>query len=141
MRPGSGAPPWPPRRSRLYRDPKQGRVLGVCRGLADYFGFNTALVRLIAVVGLIFFTVPTLVCYFLLGWILDPVPADLFHTVEEEDFWRKVRTDPGQTFAGLKHRFRAMELSLRAMEAHVTSREFQMDQELRGGNGGGGAQS
>ena len=53
----------------------------------------------------------------------------------QEDFWRKVRTDPGQTFAGLKHRFRAMELSLRAMEAHVTSKEFQMDQELRGGNG------
>ena len=69
------------------------------------------------------------------GWILDPVPAGLFKTEEEEDFWRKVRTDPGQTFAGLKHRFRALELRLRAMEAHVTSREYQMDQELRG-NGG-----
>lgn len=130
---------FPPRRSRLYRDPEQGRVLGVCRGLADYFGLNVTFIRFVTVVGLIFFTLPTIVCYFLLGWILDPVPAGLFDTEEEEVFWRKVRTDPGQTFNGLRHRFRAMELKLRAMEAHVTSREYQMDQELRGGPGGGGA--
>lgn len=131
--------PAPPGRSRLYRNPVQGKLLGVCRGLADYFGINVTLVRAVAVIGLIFFAVPTLACYLLLGWILDPVPEDLFETAEESRFWRQVRTDPSQTFAGLKHRFRAVELRLRDLEAHVTSRGFQMDQELRGGRPGPGA--
>ena len=121
----------PPRRSRLYRNPAEGRVLGVCRGLADYLGLNVTLVRFVALCFLLVFTIPTLLGYLLLGWLLDRAPEDLFASEGEEEFWRSVRTDPSQTFGGLKHRFRALELRLREIEAQVTSREFRMDQELR----------
>ena len=38
----------------LYRDPQKGKIAGVCAGLADYFGVETWIVRLLAITGLIF---------------------------------------------------------------------------------------
>ena len=35
----------------LYRLPKQGKIAGVCAGLADYFDFDVTLVRVIFVIG------------------------------------------------------------------------------------------
>ena len=31
--------------ARLYRDPEGGKILGVCAGIADFFGFNPWAVR------------------------------------------------------------------------------------------------
>ena len=36
----------------LYRDPQKGKIAGVCAGLADYFGVETWIVRLLAITGL-----------------------------------------------------------------------------------------
>jgi len=38
----------------LYRDPQRGKIAGVCAGLAEYFGVETWIVRLLAISGLIF---------------------------------------------------------------------------------------
>ena len=129
-----------PSRSRLYRRPRAGaKILGVCGGIADYAGINAGLVRPVWLVFLLMFPPPTLVTYLFLAWLLDVQPEDLFETKEEEAFWRSVRTDPSKTFAGLKHKFRTLELRLRGLEAHVTSPAFKMDQELNGGRGSGRA--
>jgi len=121
-----------PRRSRLYRRPRDSRrILGVCGGIADYLGLGAGLVRFAWLVSLVMFTVPTLICYFLLAWLLDEEPEGLFESREEEVFWRQVRTEPSQTLTGLKHRFRALELRLRDMESYVTSPAFKIDRELR----------
>ncbi len=126
-----------PSRSRLYRRPREeAKVLGVCGGLADYLGINASLVRCCTLLGLFMFTLPTLVGYFLLVWVLDQRPRDLYETAEEEAFWRDVRTEPSQTVSGLTHKFRALELRLRGIEAQVTSPEFKMDLDL--GRAGGG---
>jgi phage shock protein C len=122
----------PPRRSRLYRRPRgSAKIMGVCGGIADYLGLNASLVRFAWLVSLVMFTVPTLIGYFLLAWLLDEEPEGLFESEEEEVFWRHVRTEPSQTLAGLKHRFRTLELRLRDMEAYVTSPAFKIDRELR----------
>jgi len=120
-----------PSRVRLYRRRRgERKILGVCGGLADYLGISSSLVRGLALLSLIFFTVPTLVLYFLAGWLLDTQPDSLFHSEEEEEFWKDVRTKPTQTLSGLRHKFRVMEHRLRAMEAVVTSPGFKMDREL-----------
>jgi len=54
----------PASRTRFYRDKRNGKVMGICAGIADYTGFDVALIR-ICMIG----PVPEL------G--LDP--ADLFH--------------------------------------------------------------
>ena len=126
-------PKKPPSRSRLYRRPKaESKVAGVCGGLADYLGINASFVRVCALLGLIMFTAPTLIGYFVLIAALDERPDDLFETEAERAFWRGVRVEPSQTVSGLSHKFRALELRLRGIEAQVTSPGFKMDQDLRG---------
>ncbi|KAA9111528.1 PspC domain-containing protein [Microbacterium rhizomatis] len=51
--------------------PRQGRVLaGVCAAVANRFGWNTAVVRVLTVIGVVFFGVSILV--YILLWILIP---------------------------------------------------------------------
>lgn len=116
--------------SRLYRDMYNGIVMGVCAGIADYFGINPWVVRLVAVIGLFLFTVPTIIAYFVAGFLLHKKPADTYESPQEEAFWRGVRTEPGRTAHDLRHKFRELERRLRAVEAHVTSREFQLRRDI-----------
>ena len=54
----------------------------------------------------------------------------LFETKEQQEFWRGVSTAPSDVFGSLRHRFRELNRRLEKMEAHVTSREFEIDREL-----------
>ncbi len=56
---------------RFRRRHRDGIVMGVCAGVADYFSLDRAVVRLVALLLLWFFTVPTLLLYLLLGWLGD----------------------------------------------------------------------
>lgn len=44
-------------------------IAGVCAGVADYFSLDRNVVRLVALLLLWFFTVPTLLLYLLLGYL------------------------------------------------------------------------
>jgi len=120
-----------PSRSRLYRDPANGRIAGVCAGLAEYLGVSALLIRIVFIFGLIMFTVPTLIAYILAGVLLPVVPEGLYASQEEETFWRDVRTDPRDTATRLRHKFRELEAKLAAMERYVTSQEFELNREFR----------
>lgn len=57
---------------KLYRIPQQGKVKGVCAGIADYLNIPVRLVRIIVVLSMIFgLFVFTLVAYFALAMVLD----------------------------------------------------------------------
>ncbi len=115
---------------RLFRDKKNGRVAGVCAGIADYFGFNITAIRLLTAFSMLFFW-PILI-YILLAFLLPVKPADLYENVEQANFWREVSIAPSDIFGELRHRFRGLEMRLRSMEAFITSREFEIDSELSG---------
>ena len=117
-------------RSRLYRIPARGRVMGVCAGIADYLGINILFVRIVAIICLISFPVATLIAYFLAGLLLDEMPEHLFTSHEEEVFWRGVRTDPATTCRSQSHKFRELEQRLRKLEAYITSAEFELHREI-----------
>jgi phage shock protein C len=48
-----------PSPNRLYKDPEKGMLMGVCAGIADYFGVAPAGVRIAAAIALFLFTVPS----------------------------------------------------------------------------------
>ncbi|MBC3767538.1 PspC domain-containing protein [Neptunicella marina] len=54
----------------LYRANFGKKVTGVCAGLARYWQLDVRLVRVAAIVALIFLTVPTAVAYFLATLLL-----------------------------------------------------------------------
>jgi len=59
---------------------KQGRkILGVCAGLADHFGFSRFAVRLVALMALVFLFPAAIVAYILAAFLMDEEPEYLEH--------------------------------------------------------------
>ncbi len=125
------------RATRLYRDPRAGKLLGVCAGVADYFGFDVTGTRIVTLISLVFFMPATLLVYFGLG-ILLPRREEVSHGRESlGEFDRELRRSPQATLSATRHRFRELDLRLQRMERYVTSPRFQLDREFRdlGGRG------
>jgi phage shock protein C len=74
---------------------QDGLFLGVAKGLAEYFGWPTGLVRLIFVLAavLLFFW-PTLVLYLGAAIIMSPAPSGRLDGPDERDVWLQAQLDP-----------------------------------------------
>ena len=59
---------------KLYRSRTDSKIAGVCGGLAEYFGIDPTLVRLLFVLGLIFVG-GTLLAYIILAIVIPEEPA------------------------------------------------------------------
>lgn len=77
----------PLRTVRLYRDTDHGMVMGVCAGLADQFGFRLGPLRIIALVSLLLFTLPTLFVYVAAGLLLPDKPLRYYGSRDERELW------------------------------------------------------
>ena len=115
---------------KLYKDPLNGRFMGVCAGLADFFDVRVGAVRFLTVIGSIFFFPTIPIIYIIVGFLLERKPADLYEDERDEAFWRTVRTRPDYTMVDLRRRFREVERRTRNLEAYVTSRQFRLNREL-----------
>jgi phage shock protein C len=118
-------------RLRLWRDTDRGIVAGVCAGIADYVGVEPIVVRLVAVVGLVFFFLPTMAAYVILAVVLRPKPPALYESRDEESFWRGVNNAPADTLQGLRRKFRDLEDRLGQMESQVASGDFELHRKFR----------
>ncbi|MGH8127235.1 MAG: envelope stress response membrane protein PspC [Gammaproteobacteria bacterium] len=116
---------------RLYRDPERGMIMGVCAGIADYFGLNLTLVRIVTVLVLFFWGFIPLVVYLVMGFLMPKKPRGLYDTPEDETFWRGVRRSPSETFHDVRHRFRDIDLRMQRMERYVTSNRYDLDRQFR----------
>jgi phage shock protein C len=115
--------------NRLYRIPSRGKVFGVCAGLADYFGFDVTVTRVLVVIGA-FFSAPLIfVAYFALAFLL-PVKE-----VGDRDFsdsvQRQVRSNPHSSLSGVRYRFRDLDVRLQRLEKYVTSSRYKLDREFQ----------
>ncbi|AZG72763.1 envelope stress response membrane protein PspC [Shewanella livingstonensis] len=120
----------------LYRNPKGGKVAGVCSGLADYFNFETWLVRVIAVsILLLGGTGVVLVIYIALWMILDIKPLNLEHKEQHKDIEIKKKVwqagEPAkQALFDVNRQFNGLEVRLRRLEEHVTSDNFDLKRQI-----------
>lgn len=67
----------------LYRLPSQGKVFGVCAGLADYLDMDVTLMRVIFVI-LTFITGGAMVLLYVVLAVVLPVPGEIDDTVSEK---------------------------------------------------------
>jgi phage shock protein C len=118
-------------RHRLWRNTDRGILAGVCAGIADFIGVEPIVVRLAAVLGLIFFFLPTVAAYVILAIVLRPKPPALYASPDEEAFWRGVGTAPTDTLHSLKRKFADLEARLGRMESEVTSGDFDLHRKFR----------
>ena len=59
-----------PLMNRMYRIPRRGVLFGVCAGIADYFGFDLTVTRVLVLVGALFAFPIVCIAYILLALLL-----------------------------------------------------------------------
>lgn len=136
----------------LFRDTDRGKIAGVCAGIANYFGWELWLVRIIFITGVILTNSFFLMAY-VIGWFIlekksvtEASKNDVFRHKEEGKGWvsnveKDVKVEvkskvwqsgepPKQAFKDIHNHFGKLELRLRKIETYVTSSEFNLNQEL-----------
>jgi len=118
-------------RTTLYRDKHNGKVMGVCAGIADYTGVNVFWIRLgvavSTVAGLGGITIPA---YFIAGFLLNKKPPYLYRDEGEQKYWQGVRQSPQRTAREIKANFRDIDRRLAAVESHYVSSNPRLTAEI-----------
>ena len=119
------------RRTRFYLDKRNKRFMGVCAGIADYFGWEATWVRIGAVAAVVLGVGFLPIIYLAIGWIADPKPSMLYdESLEDRQFWKNVRVAPQRTVRDVHASFRESDRRLRDIEAHVTSSNRSLANEI-----------
>lgn len=135
----------------LYRIPSEGKIAGVCAGVAEYTGAETWLVRVIWISGLLLSGGFFLIAYFAGWFILDskPYEGSKKGKAGKSDQWKRfdskhdidqaveVKTKiwqsgepPRNAYRDIMFQFDSIERRVRDMETYVTSNEFTLKREI-----------
>ena len=117
-------------RGGLHRS-RNGVILGVCRGIAEYFDFSPFWVRAIAVVFLFISGFwPITAIYFIAALLMKPEPVIPIRTSGEQEFYESyIHSRKGAT-DNLKRRYDNLMLRIQRLEHRVTSKEFDWDRKM-----------
>ena len=120
----------PASRTQFYLDKRNAKYKGVCAGIADYTGIDVTWVR-VATVVLAFFThLLAIAAYFVIAWVAQDRPSDLYQTPDDERFWQGVRSNTKRSTTEVRSKFRDIDRRLADMEAFYTSRNTQLSSEI-----------
>ncbi len=124
--------------TKLYRIPERGKLAGVCAGIAERFGFEVWLVRII-VVSAFFLGIPFIPVLYIAGWLLLDTKT-LSQRSSKGDFAEAVKVKlkiwqqgqpPKKALNKLDSQFEQLELRLQSVESYVTSSEFNLSREIK----------
>ncbi len=121
----------------LYRDPKNGKLAGVCAGIAEYFSVEVWIIRLLAISAFLFsggFLV--VLAYIGAYFLLDEMPQqrEWQQSIYQKQHVKKRAWQSGQSaqqvLDNVNSELNRIEHEVEQMEAYVTSFAFKMDDEL-----------
>ena len=118
-------------RTKFYLDKQDGKILGVCSGIANYTGIDPLLVR----IGTVFLTIIggfpwTVIAYFLTAWLAPNQPNGLYADAEDEKFWQRFRANPNRSTADVRSKFRDIDRRLADIEQMYVSRNSTLSSEI-----------
>ncbi len=121
----------PPSRTRFYRNKRQGKVNGICAGIADYTGLDVTLVRIALIAAIVLGAGALLPVYFIAGWVADDQPREIAaDDKDERKFWQGVRASPGQSARDIRGRMRSIDRRLAEIEQYVTVENRSLAREI-----------
>jgi phage shock protein C len=121
----------PASRTRFYRDKQNGKVMGVCAGIADYTGFDVALVRICFLAAVFMSGGSVLPFYFIAGWVAPTKPRELqYDGTEDRQFWQGVRASPARAARDIRSRFKDIDRRLADIESYVTTENRSLAREI-----------
>ena len=121
----------PASRTRFYRDKANGKLMGICAGIADYTGFDVNLVRVCMVAAVFLSSGSIIPLYFIAGFMTPVKPRELaFTDREEQAFWRGVRASPARTARDIRQRLKDVDRRLADIESYVTTENRTLAREI-----------
>ena len=121
----------PASRTKFYRDKRNGKVMGVCAGLADYTGFDVNLVRVCFLAAVFMSGGGILPFYFIAGFVTPVKPREFeLADREERKFWQGVRASPTRTARDIRSRFKDIDRRLADIESYVTTENRSLAREI-----------
>ena len=111
-----------PSRTKFYKDKANGKIMGVCAGLADYTGVDVALMRVMVLFTILMSSGGAFLLYLLAGIVAEDKPAELrYENEDDQRFWRGVRANPTKSAKTIHAEFRSIDRRLADIESYVTS--------------------
>lgn len=112
---------------------RNGKVCGVCAGLAEHIGISPFWLR-IGVVILFLATGlwPVVILYFVAAMIMKPKPAQPFSSSNEEDFYDAYVKSPKFTIHQIHEKFMNLDKRIQRMEDTVTARGYDWERRFNG---------
>jgi phage shock protein C len=121
----------PASRTRFYRDKRNGKVFGVCAGIADYTGFDVTLVRVCFIAAMFMSGFGILPFYIIAAMVAPTKPVALERAdSEERQFWQGVRASPTRAARDIRSRFKDIDRRLADIESYVTTENRSLAQEI-----------
>ncbi len=117
-------------RTTLYRDKHNGKLMGVCAGIADYTGVNVFWVRFAAIASIFITGGPSIIAYFIAGFLLNKKPPYLYRDESEQKYWQGIRQSPKRTAREIRANFRDIDRRLAAVETHYVSSNPRLTAEI-----------
>lgn len=117
-------------RGGMYRS-RNGIILGVCRGIAEYFDFSIFWTRTIALI-LLFFSGfwPIIGLYLIAALLMKPEPVLPIQTEDQQEFYESYLHSRKGATDRLKRRYDNLECRIQRIEHLVTTREFDWENKL-----------
>ena len=121
----------PASRTRFYRDKRNGKLFGVCAGIADYTGFDVSLVR-VAFLAAMFMSGGGILPFYFIAAMVTPTKPHVLERVdsEEKQFWQGVRASPGRAARDISSRMKDIDRRLADIESYVTTENRSLAQEI-----------
>ncbi|HET9813696.1 MAG TPA: envelope stress response membrane protein PspC [Sphingomicrobium sp.] len=121
----------PASRTRFYRDKRNGKLFGVCAGIADYTGFDVALVRVGFLAAIFMSGGSVLPFYFIAAMVTPTRPREFeLRDGEEQRFWQGVRASPARATRDIRSRLKDIDRRLADIESYVTTENRSLAREI-----------
>jgi phage shock protein C len=121
----------PASRTRFYRDKRNGKLFGVCAGIADYTGFDASLVRVCFLAAMFMSGGGVLPFYFIAAMVTPTKPRALeLNDSEDRQFWQGVRASPTRAARDIRSRFKDIDRRLADIESYVTTENRSLAREI-----------
>jgi phage shock protein C len=121
----------PASRTRFYRDKRNGKVFCICAGIADYTGFDVALVR-ICMLAAVFMSGGGVLPFYFIAAMITPTKPHALERVdrEEQQFWQGVRASPARAARDIRSRMKDIDRRLADIESYVTTENRSLAREI-----------
>jgi len=121
----------PASRTRFYRDKRNGKLFGVCAGIADYTGFDVSLVRVCFLAAMFMSGGGVVPFYFIAAMVTPTKPRSLERVDREEtQFWQGVRASPARAARDIRSRLKDIDRRLADIESYVTTENRTLAREI-----------